>query len=149
MRFLLLLPFLIGGLSSQAQNPNYDSTLARQLGADEYGMKSYILVILSTGPNSSTDKAYRDSCFAGHFENMNNMEAAGKLLVAGPIGKNDLKYRGIFILNAASVEEAAQLLQGDLAVKEGFLEPLYFNWYGSAALPLYLDDTERIWQKKF
>ncbi len=32
---------------------DFDAELAEQLGADEYGMKSYILVILKTGPNET------------------------------------------------------------------------------------------------
>ena len=35
----------------QKTNPNYDSTLAAKLGADDYGMKKYVFVILKTGSN--------------------------------------------------------------------------------------------------
>lgn len=40
---------------SVVQNPNYDAALARKLGADDYGMKRYILVILRTGPSVTTE----------------------------------------------------------------------------------------------
>jgi hypothetical protein len=33
----------------------YDSTLATRWGADDYGMKSYVLVLLKRGPNRSQD----------------------------------------------------------------------------------------------
>lgn len=148
MRYIFLILISLAALPAFSQNPNYDSTLARSLGADEYGMKSYVLVILKTGPNLSTDKAFRDSCFAGHFSNMERMTELGKLVVAGPMGKNDASIRGIFILACKDIAEAEALLQGDLAVKEGLLKAEYFNWYGSAALPLYLDDADRIWQKQ-
>ncbi|MCC6549741.1 MAG: hypothetical protein IT279_06690, partial [Ignavibacteriaceae bacterium] len=84
---LLFVLVLLASLSAQTQNPNYDSTLAKKLGADEMGMKSYILVILKTGPNDVTDKAFRDSCFKSHFSNMKKMSDEGKLVVAGPLGK--------------------------------------------------------------
>ena len=37
-------------------NPNYDPVLAEKLGGDDSGMKKYILVILKTGTNQTTDK---------------------------------------------------------------------------------------------
>jgi len=139
----LIILFNLYGKSQQA----YDSTLAKKLGADEYGMKSYILVILKTGPNTTTNKTFIDSCFGGHMSNMQTMVKQGKLIVAGPLGKNDKSYRGIFILNAKKVEEAKDLLQTDPAVKNKLLEAELYNWYGSAALTEYLQYAEKI-QKK-
>ncbi len=81
--FILLTTLMAKG---QNANPEYDSTLAAQLGADERGMKMYVLVILKTGPNDVQDKALRDSLFAGHFSNMNRMAKENKLVVAGPSG---------------------------------------------------------------
>ena len=134
--------------SQTANNQNFDSELAKKLGADDYGMKSYIFVILKTGSNTTTDKKFIDSCFAGHMSNMGKMVEAGKLVVAGPIGKNEKSYRGIFIINAKDFEEAKELLKGDPAVKEKLLEAELFNWYGSAALPLYLEAVDKIQKTK-
>jgi hypothetical protein len=145
--FLLLLSLSLPAIA-QTPNPNYDPALAEKLGADDYGMKSYVLVILQTGSNDTTDQAFISQCFRGHFENMTRMAEAGKLVVAGPIGKNDHSYRGIFILNTTSFEEAYELLQGDAAIANKLLEPLLFNWYGSAALPEYLDASDKIWKVK-
>jgi len=111
-------------------------------------MKSYILVILKTGSNTTTDKKFIDSCFAGHMSNMGVMVKAGKLVVAGPIGKNENSYRGLFILNTKDFEEAKELLKGDPAVKERLLEAELYNWYGSAALSLYLDSAEKITKQR-
>src|SRR5262245_30594317 len=94
---LLCFIFLLSALIAQAQNPKYNDSLAKALGADEYGMKKYTLVILKTGPNTGTSKATTDSCFSGHMANMEKMVAAGELIVAGPIAKNEKTYRGIFI----------------------------------------------------
>jgi hypothetical protein len=127
-------------------NPDYDASLAQKLGADDYGMKSYVLVILKTGNNKTTDKTFINTSFRGHLENINRLVEQGKLIVAGPLGKNDSNYRGIFILNAANIEEAEKLLQTDPAIKEGLLAADLYNWYGSAALPEYLEFSDKIWK---
>ena len=44
---------------SQTINPEYDKALADSLGADDNGMKSYVLVILRTGPAVIEDKEYQ------------------------------------------------------------------------------------------
>ena len=129
-------------------NPLYDVRLAERLGADNYGMKGYMLVILKTGPNTTTDTQFINRSFRGHLDNINRLAEEGKLVVAGPLGRNDKTYRGIFILNASTLEEAKQLLQTDPAVAEGLLEAEIYNWYGSAALPMYLDYTDKIWKEK-
>lgn len=133
---------------STVSNPSYDSELAAKLGGDDYGMKSYILVLLKTGTNDTTDKEFISQCFRGHFENMQHMVSEGKLIVAGPIGKNENEYRGIFIIDAASFDEARALLQGDAAIKNELLEAELYNWYGSAALPEYLPAADKIWKVK-
>ncbi|MBL7723553.1 MAG: hypothetical protein JNK27_05360 [Chitinophagaceae bacterium] len=144
---ICLLSFVV--VTAQKTNPKYDSLLAKQYGADEYGMKNYVLVILKTGSNMSADKALKDSCFAGHFQNMDRMVKRNKLIVAGPFGKNQNNFRGIFILDVASIEEARQLLQTDPAIKNEFLTPDIYPWYGSAALPAYLDASDKVWKTGF
>lgn len=146
---LIIIIFSANGLFAQTTNPSYDSVLAEKLGADAYGMKSYVLVILKTGETSTADTAETRKAFAGHMDNINRLVKDGKLIVAGPLGKNDLKFRGIFILNVNNIEEAKLLVQTDPAVKAGFLDAEYLNWYGSAALPMYLPYSEKIWKSGF
>jgi hypothetical protein len=55
-------------------------------------------------------------------------------VTAGPIDKNDHQFRGIFVFNVTDISEAKELLQGDPTVVQHVFEPLYFLWYGSAAL---------------
>jgi uncharacterized protein YciI len=65
-------------------------------------------------------------------------------VVAGPIGKNDKAYRGIFILNVKTIEEARELTQTDPSVKAGIFEVELFPWFGSAALPMNLYYTDKV-----
>ena len=143
--FTFLILFQI--TSAQETNPNYDKALATKLGADDYGMKSYIFVILKTGSNTTTDKEFISKSFAGHMSNMNTMVEAGKLIVAGPFGQNDDSFRGLFILNVKSKEEARELLQTDPAIKANLLEAVLYDWYGSAALSEYIEASDKVWKK--
>jgi len=131
----------------QNNNPKYDQALAESLGGDDYGMKMYVLVILKTG-NYSPVKKISDSLFLGHMQNIKRLVDSGKLIVAGPMEKNDNNYRGIFILNASSIEEGRLLVDTDPAVHSKLLEADIFQWYGSAALPQYLKYHELIEKKK-
>lgn len=89
------------------KNPNYDSALALKLKADDYGMKGYILVMLKTGTHQTMDKALINQHFRGHLENITRLVNEGKLIVAGPLQKNDKNYRGIFILqNISTLDDA-------------------------------------------
>ena len=134
--------------SAQTDNPKYNKALADSLGGDDYGMKMYVLVILKTGPNNIENKAKIDSLFRGHLTNIGRLASEGKLIVAGPLKKNDKTYRGIFIFNVKTIEEANALLVTDPAVKEKLLEAELYQWYGSAALPEYLKSHAKIEKKK-
>ncbi len=149
MKYLLIsIIFFVQYTTAQTVNPDYDSTLAKKVGADDYGMKSYVFVILKTGSNTTTDKAFIDSCFAGHMANIGRLVNEGKLIVAGPLGKNDNTYRGIFILNVTTIEEARELVQTDPAINSKLLDVDLYKWYGSAALPEYLEAALKVGKYK-
>ncbi|MGF7138512.1 YciI family protein [Roseimarinus sediminis] len=134
---------------SALANPNYDPALAEKLGGDAFGMKNYFFVILTTGSNTTSDNALISESFKGHLANINQLVKAGKLVVAGPLGKNANNYRGIFIFDHIhSKEEVENLLQSDPAIKNGLLAYEIFTWYGSAALPEYLPASDKIWKLK-
>lgn len=133
----------------QTANPNYDKALAGKLGGDDYGMKRYFLVILKTGTNTTTDQALISESFRGHLENINKLVKEEKLIVAGPLAKNENNYRGIFILdNVSTPDDARALLQTDPAIRNELLAFDIFTWYGSAALPEYLPFSDKIWKSK-
>ena len=114
----------------------YDATLAQELGADDYGMRSYVMVILKTGPNDKTltDEAKRGEIFKGHFSNMKALAEDKKLILAGPFGDPEGIRRGLYIFNVKTVEEAQKLVMTDPAVKAGIFTPDFTPYYGSAAL---------------
>jgi hypothetical protein len=132
---------------AQTPNSQYDPELAKKLGADERGMKNYVLVMLKIGSNTTTNKAYIDSCFTGHMSNMTRLAGEGKLIVAGPLGKNERTYRGIFILDVP-YEEAPAVLQTDPAIHSGLLDYETYHWYGSAALPVYMETDSKLRKSK-
>lgn len=143
--FYLLFLFLIVTTPAHSQEKSkYDAQLAAKYGGNDNGMKSYIFVILRTGPNKTTDKDSLNAYFAGHMANIQKLAAEGKLIVAGPFGKNDNQFRGLFILNTTSNEEARQMLDGDPAVKEGIFIADLYTWWGSAALPAYMEVHDKI-----
>lgn len=148
--FIALALFLITGITAAAQtvNPDYDSTLARKTGADEYGMKMYVLVILKSGSNKVSDQTERDSLFAGHMRNIRKLAGMKKLVVAGPLENNDKSYRGIFVLDAQTFDEAKALMEPDPTIKQKVFEVELYQWYGSAALPEYLESADKIWKKR-
>ena len=148
---LILLTFLLLSavtVSAQKDNPAYEKALADSLGGDDYGMKMYTFVILKTGETKIEDKSVVDSLFRGHMDIINKLAENGKLVVAGPMKKNERTYRGIFILNVTTNEEAMQLLEGDPAILSGMLAVELYQWYGSAALPMYLGYHEKVEKKK-
>lgn len=145
---VIALIFAVKCAFAQTVNPQLDTTLAKKLGGDAYGMKMYTFVILKTGDNKTTDKAFIDSCFTGHMANIGRLAEANQLVVAGPFGKNESDFRGLFILNVKTVEEARKLLETDPAINAGLLKPELFPWYGSAALPEYLEAHDKIWKSK-
>jgi uncharacterized protein YciI len=150
LKMIAAFAFILCSFCAGAQNlnPKYDKALADSLGGDDYGMKKYTLVMLKTGSATISDKQVTDSLFRGHMQNIGRLASEGKLVVAGPLQKNEKAYRGIFILNVKTTEEAKALLDSDPAVKAGLLDFELYGWYGSSALPMYLNYHEKVEKKK-
>ena len=128
----------ISGYAQTTEKPKnmlFDAELAKKLGGNENGMKNYVFVILKTGPNDATVKGKeRVEIFKGHMANIGKLADAGKLAVAGPFGKNDKGWRGLYVFNVATVEEAQKIVETDPAVKARILTADLTPWYGSASL---------------
>jgi len=145
MKLRLIIAIWSCALAAHAQNKTttqtpgngrktlYNASLAKKLGADEYGMKKYVMVFLKKGPKRDQDSATAAQIQAGHMANINRLADEGKLIVAGPFLDNG-ELRGIFILDVPTLEEAEKLTNTDPAVQSGRLVMELHPWYGSAAL---------------
>ena len=143
---------LFSGIIVHAQQDNltpYDEKLAKELGADEYGMKNYVFCILKTGTNTKATTEEKKKYFEGHMENINRLAKEGKLVVAGPFMKNDRNYSGIFIFNCKTVEEAQKLVETDPAVQAKIFEVELTPWYSSAALMQVSQNHDKLAKTKF
>ena len=143
----LIMPFKLIANESK-ETSVYDEELAKELGGDDYGMKSYVLVILKTGPQDEkiTDKEKRAELFKGHFSNMGQLAKEGKLVLAGPLSGHKPR-RGLFILNVKTLEEAEALVKTDPTVKAGIFNYDLTQYYGSAAL-MKVNEIHKSLQKK-
>lgn len=81
----------------------------------------FTLVILKSGPKSGQgDQDARQKMFAGHMSNIQCLADEKRLLIAGPYAApRDKAWRGLFVLNTGSVEEARALVATDPAVAAG------------------------------
>ncbi len=131
--FLAFLFFNTVGFSQETK-VTYDESLAKSLNADEYGMKKYVFCLLKSGSNTTASKEETKKLFEGHMANINKLAEEGKLVVAGPFMKNDRNYRGIYVFNVETVEEAKKLVETDPAIKANLLEAELTPWYCTAAL---------------
>ena len=123
---------LINTLDAQT-SVGYDSVLAKKTGADDYGMKPYVLAFLKKGPVTIVDKAKANELMMGHLKNIGRLAEEGKMVLAGPM-MDDNGLEGIFIFNVKTVAEAEALSQSDPAVKAGLFAMEYHPWYATAAL---------------
>lgn len=127
------------------ETSGFNQKLADSLGADRYGMKAYTIVMLTTGSAKIEDKVKMSELMKGHMSNIGRLAKEGKIVVAGPFSeKNNRDYRGMFIFNTKSKEEAESWVKTDPAVAAGVFSYEIFPWYGSAALPLYLKHHDEI-----
>jgi uncharacterized protein YciI len=132
------------------QNPAYDAELAKRLGADKIGMRKYVLAILRTGPKDAevTDKEKRAELFKGHFRMINRLADEGKLALAGPFNDEKREYRGLYVFNVETIEEAQKLTETDPSIQAGIFKVEFVKWYGSAAVMEVNGIHNRITQQK-
>ena len=139
---LLSAACLAQGTPAAAQ-PTYDPALAASLGADDRGMRSYVLVILKSGAVGVPAGPERDAMFQGHFANIDRLSKAGKLVYAGPLDGVD-GWRGLYVFAVADIDEARQLVATDPVVVKGEMVAEYHRHDGSAALMLAPATHERL-----
>lgn len=128
---------------NETEEPVFDSIKAYEYGADDYGMKMYVMAFLKRGPNRDRDSAEAYDLQRAHLDNINRLVEEGKMVLAGPFG-GDGDLRGIYIFNVETVEEAKALTETDPAIKAGSLEMELIPWYGSAAVVGIVDEHAKI-----
>jgi uncharacterized protein YciI len=143
MKFTAVMLFLVVACSltvvAQDQEPaapptpKFNAELAKFLGADDYGMRSYVFCTLKTGKTKIEDAEKSKEIFAGHFANMRRLAKQEKLVLAGPFVDGAPK-RGLYIFNVTTIEEAEKLVKSDPAVQAGVFEYELTKLYCSAAL---------------
>jgi uncharacterized protein YciI len=124
---LLVIFLVVLNISSYCQK---DSAIKKT----EPNIKQFWLVVLKTGPKDKeiTDTAERNKFFAGHFANMNRLHSEGILKAAGPFGKNDFTWRGLFILDCKTKEDAESYAKTDPAVAAGIFIIDIVPWWSEA-----------------
>lgn len=148
-RFILILALVTGFAFLGSAQSQYDEALAKKLGADEYGMKKYVIAFLLRGDRvSEYTPEQRAEIQGAHMGNISKMAEIGKLVVAGPFfGDGDM--RGIYIFDVQSIEEAKALTETDPAIQAGVLKMDLKEWYGSAALLMLADLYPKVTKKSF
>jgi len=102
----------------------------------ESRMGTVYLVLLKKGPAWSAEQTPQTRAVQeAHMANIRALWADKKMIIAGPLGDNG-EIRGIFVFQAASLEEAQALAASDPAVKAGRLTAEIHPWYvETRALP--------------
>lgn len=148
-RALFTLSLIFAGIGLSFAQSQYDEELAKKLGADDYGMKKYVMAFLLRGDRvSEYTPEQRSEIQAGHMANIGRMAEIGKLIVAGPFFGND-ELRGIYIFDVQTVEEAKALTETDPAIQAGVLKMDLKEWYGSAALMLLPEMYPKVTKQSF
>jgi uncharacterized protein YciI len=129
-----------------APGPHYDGALAKSLGADERGMRAYVLVILKTGPNKVPEGPARNQMFEGHFANMQRLADEKKLVLAGPLDGTDGR-RGIFVFATPDIAQARTYVATDPVIVNGEMAAEYHKFYGSAGLMMINEIHDKIRQQ--
>ena len=140
----------VAASKAEVAAPKFDAELAKKVGADENGMRRYVIAFLKTGPNDAKVIGdARKALFKGHMDNISRLANEGKLAVAGPFSDPARIFRGLFILPVSTVEEAKALAETDPTVKAGVFVVEYVPWFGSASLMLSNEFHEKVSEKNF
>jgi len=134
MKFAACALALLCTLSAQAQEATaYDAAKAQAWGANDQGLRSYVFVLLKTGPRPMPAGPARDEMFKGHFANMARLAKEGLLVYAGPLDGVD-GLRGLFIFATADQEAARRAIDTDPVIVSGEMVAELHRHFGSAAL---------------
>lgn len=121
-KYILLAVCLLLFLDSFSQKDSTKKTQGERV-------RQFWFVMLKTGPKTDADSATRSKLFEGHMSNMKRLYEEGILKAAGPFGKNDFTWRGLFVFDVKTKEEAEKIVGTDPAVAGGLLAADIVPWY--------------------
>lgn len=79
--------------------------MAKDVGADDYGMRKYVIAFLYRGDKvDQYSEQERTDIQAVHMANINRLAGEGKMVMAGPFFGNE-ELRGLFFFAVESLEE--------------------------------------------
>jgi len=105
-------------------------SLAEEPPAPQVKMRVYYLVLLYRGASWTPEETPATRQLQeDHMANIRRLAKEGKLILAGPF-EEDTDLRGLFLLKAASLQEAKELCQSDPAIKAGRLRAEIHSWWG-------------------
>lgn len=108
-------------------------SFAQEKPVEKEQMKQWFFVMLSRGENRTQDSVETAKLMEGHMANINKMAELGVLRVAGPF-IDDGNWRGIFIMDCKTIEEAESYVKQDPAIIAGRLAYEIHPWYGPATI---------------
>jgi len=106
--------------------------------------RAYVFVYLILNEPERFTRADMGEAMQGHFDNMAKLADEEKLLIAGPLAEPRIspQHRGIFVLNAETIEEGRKIASTDPAVRAGIFKMEMYTFTTDAPL-LRLPQLER------
>ncbi len=123
-----LFAFLVAISFNPAQAQDTNDAKKQRL---EDQIEQYFFVMIKTGPKQNFDSAQKAELFKGHMANINRLYYEGIIKVAGPFDKNNFAWRGLFVFDCKTLEEAEKIAQTDPAIAAGLFSIDIVPWYSS------------------
>lgn len=110
------------------------ATGARTATAQEpkYEMGTFYVCLLIK-PSNAPSGPPSQQLVQGHFKHVQGLIASGKAAIAGPFG-DDARIAGVFVLNAATPDEARAMEEADPLVKEGGFSVEVLKWWAAKGI---------------
>lgn len=145
LKFLWLLSaMLLFSLCVVAQTSSSAGAAKAESKPPQFDLDQYQFAILKRGAQWTAEQTPEvQKLQAGHMANIEKMASLGKLMAAGPMGKNGFGLAGIFIFKASSMDEAKALAADDPAIKAGRLAMDFCTWRGPKGLGAKFNEDYR------
>jgi uncharacterized protein YciI len=102
-------------------------------------MKEWYFVMLIRGENRDQDSVETAKLLDGHMAHIQKMAEQGVLRIAGPF-LDDGNWRGIFIMDCKTMEEAESYVKQDPAIAAGRLTYEIHPWFGPSTIKTSWDE---------